>query len=87
MIGRPFKIRTRYSAIQKKSVQDAIFETIDKNGIVVSCARTPKEICETLNYNRSIEIPICVREIGRGGTIELVRAGVRKKGGKGSGRI
>lgn len=59
MVKRRMKIRRRYSADQKKLVQDAIVETIVKNGIVVSCARTAKEICSTTNYNCSIEIPVC----------------------------
>lgn len=59
MVKRHAKIRGRYSADQKKLVQDAILETLRKNEVVVSCARTAKEICSTTNYNRSIEIPVC----------------------------
>ena len=52
-------IRKRRTAGQTQIIKETIEATIKKNGVVVSHAKTAREICETVNYNRSIEIPVC----------------------------
>ena len=48
----------RQRNLNKELVEKQIAATIQKNGIVISTAKTVKEICATSNYNRSVEIPI-----------------------------
>lgn len=53
------KLTVRYTPQKKQLINDAVRATIIKKGIVISRAKTSKEIFETSNYNRSIEIPTC----------------------------
>lgn len=63
MLKRVLKIRVRYSSHQKQLVKEAILATINTSGIVVSHAKTVREICATANYNRSVELPVyCVKK-------------------------
>lgn len=43
---------------QNQLIQSAIKTTLSKKGIVISHAITAKEICDTENYNQSVELPV-----------------------------
>ena len=58
MITRLKRDRVYYSAHQKEAVRDAVVKTMSKKGIVISYAKTAKEICSVQNYNCSIELPV-----------------------------
>lgn len=45
-----------YSISQNCKIQDSISETIKKPGIIISSAKTAKEICSAPNYNCSVEL-------------------------------
>ena len=45
-------------AVLGKKNNSMIKDTLDKNGISVSCAKTVKDICKRENYNMSIEITV-----------------------------
>lgn len=50
---------TRSAKQQKQDIEQAIKVMLVENKIVISQARTAKEICSTRNYNRSVESPLC----------------------------
>lgn len=54
-----FKMLTRSTKQQKQDIEQAIKVMLVENKIVISQAKTAKEICSTLNYNRSVESPLC----------------------------
>lgn len=53
------KMLTRSAKQQKQDIEQAIKVMLVENKIVISQARTAKEICSTRNYNRSVESPLC----------------------------
>ena len=53
------KIRTHSTKRQKRDIEQAIKVMLIENKIVISQAKTAKEICSTHNYNRSVESPLC----------------------------
>ena len=52
LINRPRKKK-------KDRIENEIKTMIAVNGIVVSKARTAREICSLSNYYRSVELPVC----------------------------
>ena len=53
------KMLTRSAKQQKQDIEQAIKVMLVENKIVISQAKTAKEICSTRNYNRSVESPLC----------------------------
>ena len=53
------KIRTRFTKRQKRDIEQAIKVMLVENKVVISQAKTAKEISSTRNYNRSVESPLC----------------------------
>ena len=57
MIKKIINLKKERNIQRKEVVQEAIRETLSKEGIVISHATTVREICNSFGYNRSVEIP------------------------------
>lgn len=55
-------MKTRFTKQQKQDIEQAIKVMLVENKIVISQAKTAKEICATCNYNQSVESHLCGTE-------------------------
>lgn len=59
MNKRSFRLMNRPNKKKRELIENEIKTMIAVNGVVVSKAKTTREICSSLNYYRSIELPVC----------------------------